>query len=46
MENIHSMEEKKEVVKIFAQEMADCQYDANTREEVIKSGIREHYRMR
>ena len=38
------LEERKEIIRIFLQKMAESGYDVSTREEVIKAATRKHHR--
>ena len=43
-DSAHTDEEVTEIMKIFFKKMVDSGYGTSTREEVIKSGLRNYYR--
>ena len=44
MDSKHTVQERVDVLGVFLQKLCDSNYDQNTREEIIKSGLRKFYR--
>ena len=44
MDRLHSIEDKREVLRDYIQKMCDSGYSHDTRMEIIKSGTRKYYR--
>ena len=45
MDQLHTKEEKKEILGDFIQKMTDSGYKHSTRKEIIKSGLTRYYRL-